>query len=138
MIIFACVDEKNGMMFNRRRQSSDREVIQDILSTCGEKKIRMNSYSEKLFEAEKERILVSEHFLEETGQGEYCFVENQRTASYEDGIEEVILYRWNRRYPGDFFFDLDLGGWEMVSSADFEGYSHEKITKETYLKEKTK
>ena len=54
----------------------------------------------------------------------------------QDRIEEVIVYKWNRRYPTDTYFDLDLAalGFRLASSEEFAGYSHEKITKETYRK----
>ena len=37
MIIFICTDNKNGILFNRRRQSRDEAVLKDILETAGEK-----------------------------------------------------------------------------------------------------
>gem|GEM_PF-5722604 len=31
MDVFVCLDDRNGMLFNHRRQSRDREVIRDVL-----------------------------------------------------------------------------------------------------------
>jgi hypothetical protein len=47
-----------------------------------------------------------------------------------------VVYRWNRRYPGDVFFDLDVSAapWRCVETEEFVGSSHEKITKEVYVK----
>ena len=60
MIIIACVDERNGMMFNRRRQSRDSAVCGDILRECGGKKLYMNTYSGKLFgDVEEKNIRIS-------------------------------------------------------------------------------
>lgn len=53
---------------------------------------------------------------------------------YSDRITEVVVYRWNRSYPGDFHLDLDLNQWRLVQTTEFAGYSHEKITKEIYRK----
>ncbi len=51
---------------------------------------------------------------------------------YEDRIEKVILFKWNRNYPADTFFSLDLSGYTLEKTEDFAGNSHEKITKEIY------
>lgn len=134
MKVIACLDDRNGMLFNRRRQSSDREVLRDIAELCGEELLRMNAYSGKLFAEAVLHIEISEDFLEKAQPGEFCFVENQPLLPCEAQMEELIIYRWNRRYPGDFFLDLELGQWSCVSSVEFAGYSHEKITKERYLK----
>ena len=62
-------------------------------------------------------------------------MENLQLASFKDRIERIILYRWNRAYPGDMFFDIKLDrSWHLASAEDFAGSSHEKITKEIYVK----
>ena len=43
MIIMVCVDDNNGMMFNKRRQSQDRVLRQRMLELAGEKKLWMLS-----------------------------------------------------------------------------------------------
>ena len=89
-----------------------------------------------LFEGSGADILCDERFLELAGEGDFCFVEDRALAPYADLIEEVTVYKWNRRYPTDTYFDLDLAalGFKLTSSEEFAGYSHEKITKETYRK----
>ena len=52
----------------------------------------------------------------------------------EAKIEKIIVFWWNRHYPSDRKFDLDLSKWNKVSEEEFAGYSHEKITKEVYEK----
>ena len=37
MIVMVCVDDKNGMMFNKRRQSQDRVLRQHMLELAGDK-----------------------------------------------------------------------------------------------------
>ena len=50
MKIIVCIDDKNGMMFNHRRQSKDREVRRDMLSYIGQHRLWMNEYSRKQIE----------------------------------------------------------------------------------------
>ncbi len=135
MIIIACVDERNGMMFNRRRQSRDSAVCGDILRECGGKKLYMNTYSGKLFgDVEEKNIRISEDFLKEAEEEDFCFIEDIQISGFENKIRTVILYQWNRRYPADRYFLLDLsdGSWELQRTEELKGSSHEKITKEVY------
>jgi hypothetical protein len=131
MKIIVCLDDKNGMMFNNRRQSRDRVVTSDILSQG--KNIMTNEYSAKLFE-NSEKIIIDDNFLSDADDNSLCFVENLPLAQYESKINSIIIYRWNRIYPSDFKFDLDLSSFKLTSSTDITGYSHDKITKEEYIK----
>lgn len=135
MIVVVCVDEKNGVMFHRRRQSQDRILRENLLKECGEKKLYMNGYSGSLFK-DSVGIVVSENFLGEAGEGEFCFVEDAEVGDYLQRIEAVILYKWNRRYPADVYFTLDLLNekWMLERTEEFKGSSHERITKEVYKK----
>ena len=45
---------------------------------------------------------------------------------------QVVLYKWNRVYPADQYFAMDLSGWKLVETVEFPGSSHEKITEERY------
>jgi hypothetical protein len=142
MKIIVCVDNQNGMMFNHRRQSQDRVLRKRILELTGGKKLWMNAYSQKQFlqvngnmskeQEQSGQIQADEAFLEKAGPGEYCFVEDKDVVPYESRIEEVILCHWNRDYPADVFFEVDLSKWRLEERKDFSGYSHEKITKEIY------
>lgn len=154
MIVAVCIDDKNGMMFNKRRQSQDRLQRHHLRELADGRAIWMNAYSAVLFqrdcenpdggETEKQgsaadaNICVAEDFLAQAGEGEFCFVENQNVSEYEEKIESVLLYKWNRVYPSDRFFDLNLsdGDWEMTKMEEFAGSSHEKITVEYYQKKK--
>ena len=53
-----------------------------------------------------------------------------------DRVDSVTIYRWNRLYPSDVKFDVDLNknGFVLDSIYEFEGSSHEKITEEKYKK----
>ena len=49
MHVILCADDRNGMMFHRRRQSRDRAVLEDIEKLRAGKKLLMNKYSDKMF-----------------------------------------------------------------------------------------
>ena len=78
-------------------------------------------------------LRADENFLNLAGPGEYCFAEGQLLAPYREKLESLVLYHWNRRYPADVYFDLDLSQWRLVSRREFPGTSHDTITKEVYL-----
>lgn len=137
MIMIACVDDNMGMMFNHLRQSQDRVLRERVLETTNGKKLWMNHYSAKQFsENNTPQINVDDNFMSEAGDGEYCFVENCDVTPYLSWVEKIILYRWNRRYPSDqtFPINLSVGGWKLVHTEDFSGSSHEKITEEIYIR----
>lgn len=123
------------MLFNHRRLSRDRRVCEKILDYSNEKKLWMNAYSRKLFTnlTDINNIQVDEEFLDKSQS--ICFVENQDITPYLPKIDTLVLFQWNRDYPADFFFTVDLSQWNLISTEDFEGTSHEKITMEVYKKD---
>ena len=133
MKVIICVDDGGGLMFNNRRQSRDRAVIEDILKLTDGKNLYVNQYSAKLFDGAA-NICVSANPMKAAQSGDYCFVENISAAEYSDKIEEAIVYNWNRMYPSDFKADFDYKKMTLKDSVDFEGSSHSKITREVYVK----
>ena len=135
MIVMLCVDDKYGMMFNCRRQSQDRVLRERIQKLTGGKPLWMNAYSRKQFE-DSSNICVSEDYLDQAAAGEFCFVEDQDITPYAARIEKIILFRCNRTYPADVYFNMELlsSGWILKETEEFEGSSHEKITKEVYAR----
>lgn len=135
MIVILCVDDHNGMMFNKRRQSQDRVLRQQILTLAEGAKIWMSAYSRRQFtESEADNLWVTDQIANEAGAGEFCFLEDQDPAAFAEKIEKVILFRWNRSYPADQYFTMDLSGWKLVDTVEFAGSSHEKITQEQYIR----
>ena len=140
MKIILCVDDNMGMLFNNRRQSRDRKVVEDVFYMTD--RVWIHPFSEILFQKELQtiagnegkRMIVDEDFLKKAMVGEYCFVENQELMLYSNDIQQIVLYCWNRKYPSDFKLDLDLSKWEPVEITEFIGNSHEKITKIVYEK----
>ena len=128
-----CLDDDNGMLFHDRRQSQDVKLRADVLEQLGERMLWMNAYSARQFaDAEDARIHISDSFLEEAGKDDFCFVENRPLLPSEAQIQEVICYRWNRRYPSDVKLDLSLEGWNVMEETEFAGKSHERITRTVY------
>jgi hypothetical protein len=75
MKLIVCLDEQKGMMFNRRRQSRDRVLIDDVLIHIGGDPLYISNYSSTLFPM-KDNIHVVDNplmYAEETG---YCFAED--------------------------------------------------------------
>lgn len=136
MTIIACVDDHMGMMFNQRRQSQDRALRERILEITGGSRLWMSHYSAKQFaEHNAPQIHADDNFMSAAGSCEYCFIEDCDAVPYLQRAEKIILYRWNRRYPFDLVFPVDLsaGGWKLVHAAEFAGSSHERITEEIYI-----
>ena len=136
MNIIVCIDDNQGMLFNKRRQSRDVKVLEDIATLTDT--LWISSFSEKLFENVSEtvrfKLNIDDSFLNQTHDSGYCFVENEKILPYEKNIEQLIIYKWNRKYPSDFKLDLNLEEWKLVESVDFVGNSHNKITREIYEK----
>lgn len=135
MHLIVCVDDDSGMLFNHRRQSQDRELRKRILEVTSGKRLWMNHYSQKQFEKEEcANVNYDDNFLSEAVAGEYCFVETEDVSPYEPWIETITIYKWNRRYPSDLKFTIDLSRWKLQSTVEFPGSSHEKITEEVYIR----
>ena len=135
MNIIVCVDKSNGMMFNNRRQSQDKELITKVMEISSDARLFMNEYSLSMF-SEQENITTCKDFLLQAQAGDFCFIENDDIPS--ENIEDIYIFNWNRDYPADayFTFDLKLNGFKRIKKEDFVGYSHKKITLEVYRRTK--
>lgn len=136
MKIIVCLDENQGLLFNGRRQSRDRLVTEDILALCRGERLYISKFSAPLFEKYSDAVQAGDNFLSIAEEDAFCFVENLPLRPYLEHIEAIIIYRWNRVYPADFYFDLSLEEtiWHCVQRKDFPGHSHETITREVYLR----
>ena len=132
MIAAVCIDDRNGLLFNRRRLSRDRAQQEDLLALCGEKPLWLAPFSVPLFDWAPEQVRVEEKFLEQAAPGDICFVEDRQLPA--ENLEGLILYRWNRAYPSDVRLELDLSRFALTERAEFSGTSHETITRERYTR----
>jgi hypothetical protein len=137
MHLIVCVDERAGMSFGGRRQSRDRILCEDVLADVRQSGARLylSPYSAPLFEgAEQDILCVSETYLTDAGAEDFCFCEREAIAPHAARVDAVTVYRWNRHYPSDRKLDLDLSAYKLYTNTEFAGSSHEKITKEVYVK----
>lgn len=157
MRIIVCVDNRMGVCFNGRRVSRDRVVSGDILEMTRGNVLWMAPGADKLFTEvlkakeeecqepgswkkiqdtgrleDEKKWKIDRNFLEKAEEKDFCFVEGENLAGYEGKITEIVLYKWNRDYPADLFFKVDLSKWRPEERKEFSGYSHEKITREIY------
>ena len=132
MNLIVCLDERNGMMFNHRRQSQDRVLRERVLSIVPGK-LYMSAYSAKQF-GENDRIIADDDYAMHAGEDDFCFAEDGDISLAN--VKTIIIYRWNRHYPADkrFDFDIEAMGYTLVSTEDFIGYSHPVITEQIYRK----
>lgn len=128
------VDERMGIAFNKKRQSRDSKLIEDLVN-CADGDIYVTSYSNALFGDYQDKVKVVTDPLSECPDRNVCFIEVTDISAYEDEIEKLIIYRWNRHYPSDKKLDIDLSqsSFALLSSNDFEGSSHEIITRDIYI-----
>lgn len=128
MILITCIDNRKGIMFNKRRVSKDTLLIERLKGITKENKIYVSEYSKPLFDGFDNLVLSIENLT----NNDFYFLEDE---DYNGNIDKIIIYKWNRDYPADKYFDIDLSSYELISTQDFQGASHDLITEEIYIKE---
>ena len=133
MKLIVCLDEKNGMAFNRRRQSRDRVLTDDLVRHVGAAPLFVTPYSLPLFEGHAIDLHPCDRPCAEAPRDAWCFLETQ--APDPAVMPDVLLiYRWNRHYPSDLRFTLPLTDYRLAETLEFVGSSHETITKEVWIR----
>lgn len=130
MKFIVCLDDKNGMLFNNRRQSRDKVVTEDIFNNLQNEKLLINEFSAKLFAEYGSKVELTDIPI----KNRTFFAENLDLSDFETDISQIVVYRWNRIYPADFVCNIDFSKYKVDSQVEFAGNSHEKITKITYIK----
>ena len=132
MVLVVCIDDSNGLMFNNRRVSSDKAVIQNLLGIADEP-ILLRAYSAPLFQGFEDRITICESVPTDAG---IYFAETGDFLALVDFVETLIVYKWNRRYPSDQKFPMDAfkNCMTLKNVEEFEGTSHPCITREVYVR----
>ncbi len=133
MKAIVCLDECFCMAFNGRRQSMDKLVREKIASLTDGMPLYMLPYSSRQFTGEIKDIFLCDD-LSNLPQDAFVFFETTQPAV--DEIDELYAFMWNRRYPSDLKLGFDIGksGFNLCSSEDFQGNSHDKITLNIYKK----
>lgn len=134
MKLVICIDERGGMLFNKRRVSRDKLMISDLAEYIGDAALFMSQYSEELFQDVNLNIILSENPLKFAEDDDFVFVERESPEPYAKLAKEIVVYNWNRRYPFDMVMDFlpDKLGFKLDTRVEFKGFSHEKITREVY------
>ena len=129
--LYICLDDRKGLLFNKRRQSRDIRVLEDMAASAGE--LLLGAYSQKLVtDAGIPCRVVTE---EEVTEGHY-FAESIPTDALLERTGQLVIYRWNRQYPADTRWEAvpEELGFVLQEITEFPGKSHEKITKEVYTR----
>ena len=136
MRLIVCLDDRNGMMFNGRRQSHDSVVCDRIIAESRDNELWMSAYSAKLFAGYEIAVRVDDNFLMKAKAEDVFFAEDGDVAAYAKKVDQLIVYKWNRHYPADKHFPMELfADMKMAGVAEeFPGNSHEKITMERYVR----
>lgn len=129
MTLYICLDDRNGLQFNKRRQSRDGAVLEDI-RTHLTGPLLIDPFSEKLIRDTQ----ISYVLPPETADD--FFAENIPSEEVIKNTDRIIFYRWNRHYPSDIQWNPDLKamGFVLRETSEFPGTSHEKITREVYTR----
>ncbi len=132
MNIIVCLDPANGISFNHRRQSRDSEVIKRVLKLSENSNLFVSEYSAPLFK--DTHAIVDNNLLNTAQDGDYCFVEDMDVFTALNKIEKLIIFRWDKKYPSDKKFPIIAvtDKKQLISTEDFVGSSHDKITEEVY------
>lgn len=135
MKLIFCVEKSNGTMLFGKRQTSDKALTEHLLQIIGGSKLWVSKYSSELFKAAK-NLIADDNYKDKAGIADYCFIEDKEYNL--DSANEIILCRWNRKYPSDTFLNIDriCELFEKVSAENIVGSSHEKITIERYVRSK--
>lgn len=136
MTVIVCVSDGGGMLFNRRRQSKDLEVTLDITRLTADKTLFISDFSAALFSESDASVIAVSDPLESAGCADAVFVEDRKLLPFADKIDELVIYKWNRKYPFDFMLDInpENAGMALFDVLEFKGKSHEKITREIWKK----
>lgn len=126
-----CIDDMGGILFGGRRVSADSAVFDD-LKTLYTKKLYVTPFSVGLMQRYGIKYVSADNIFDAAADDDMIFAENISLAPHLKDLSEIIVYRWNRRYPSDFKTDIDFSALILTDSRDFKGTSHDKITREIY------
>ena len=135
MTVIVCLSDDGGMTFNKRRQSRDAAVTADIAKLVGDGVLFISDFSLNLFSDSSLSVIASSDPLSVAADDDFAFLEDRGASQYAEKIKKLVIYKWNRKYPTDFKFDIEpaLFGFHIAETVEFSGKSHEKITREIWV-----
>lgn len=136
MTVFLCIDDRGGMIFNNRRQSRDRALIDDVIDSSDGGILYVSDFSEDLFSTSGTSVICVPDPLYAASDKAFVFLEVPPILPYANKIDRLVIYKWNRSYPFDRALDVSPEeiGLTLSEVGEFVGTSHEKITKEVYTR----
>ena len=129
MKIVVCISNNNGMMFNHRRQSKDKNLTKKILEMTKNDGLIIYPYSEPLFDGQD--VEISEFPLAHSDK--YVFIEEPMLIP-PILFTEIIVCKWGRDYPADQFLNIDMTQYQLLSTEEFVGNSHPEMTIEKWIR----
>ena len=135
MTFYVCLDDRNGMLFNNRRQSRDAAVLADICANLPGA-LTITPFSEKLIQNAHIPCTLAPEDLTFLPSDAHFFLETPVSESVIANADTIVLYHWNRHYPADTYWEIDLpqSGFTLTGVCEFPGKSHDTITKEVYTR----
>lgn len=139
------LDQKNGMMFNHRRQSFDQAIIKKVVNDVNEIKgcLWLSDYSKELFASYDVNVMPLEEFdLSKANEKDFIFIENidvdlEAMIADKEVSVELNFYRWDKVYPSDkkmtFTKEL-LDAFFVKDSYEMSGDIHDVISVEIWTK----
>ena len=145
MKIVFVLDQKNGIMFNHRRQSFDQVIIKKVVEGVNgvEGRLWVSDYSKELFASYDVNTMPLEEFdLSKANEKDFVFVENvdidlEAMIADKEMLVELNFYRWDKVYPSDkkmtFTKEL-LDAFVVKDSYEMSGETHDVISVEVWNK----
>ncbi len=136
MKLIIAVDENRGLSYRSRRVSRDRFLNADIIESLDGSPLYIEKYSEYLFRKYKDADIRTFASDDEVPDDASVFIEISDPSRFVKKCDTIVIYYWNRNYPSDAYFKMnpEEKGYALTEVYDFEGYSHEDITREVYRK----
>ena len=145
MKIVFVLDQKNGMMFNHRRQSFDQAIIKKIVKDVNEVEGRLwvSDYSKELFASYNVNTMPLEELdLTKVSGNDVVYVENigvdlEAMIANKEMSVELDFYRWDKVYPSDkkmIFTKEMLDAFFVKDSYEMSGETHDVISVEVWNK----
>ena len=129
--LFLTCDQRNGLAFNNRRQRQNKIVLSHMLSRAGGQ-VCIRACSEDLFQF-GDYILFDD--LARIPDGKFVFEELGNGWESYGKYGQIILYRWQRNYPGDIHLPHGLlSSYYLEESHDMEIGPDECVTVESYVR----
>ena len=137
MVLIMVTDCKGGVLFNGRRQSRDVLLRQRIMEITKGQRLLVTPYSASQFSTEDQALLqVCSSPLDYASKEDFCFLEQVPDANYNfSNVRNIVLFRWDREYPADCFFQVPKSNWVLRQSREFSGFSHKRIIEEVFENE---